>query len=69
MNFGTGPIIVFTKKQLINNDDVTKESLIRFAKYLGLKYDLDTMSKRQLVKLIFWKMKKDHYRDNGGWYG
>lgn len=34
-------------------------NLIRLAKFLKLRRDLDTMSKNCLVSLILWKIKKD----------
>lgn len=38
------------------------ENLIRLAKYIGLKYDLDTMSHRQLAKLVRWKLTRGQIR-------
>jgi len=58
---------VVNKDQLKESDPV---SLIRFAKYLGLRKDLDTMSKKSLVKLIAWKLRKDApFEVRSGWSG
>ncbi len=44
-----------TKQQL---KSATIKNLLRLAKYIGLKYDLNDMSKRQLAKLINWRLKR-----------
>jgi hypothetical protein len=56
---------VVNKDQLRESDIL---SLIRFAKYLGLRKDLDTMSKKSLVKLIAWKLRKEApFEVKSGW--
>ena len=35
------------------------ENLIRLAKFLGLKRDLDIMKKKNLIKLILWRLRKE----------
>lgn len=54
MSFGETPTSL-TKASLMK---CSKEDLIRLAKWEGLRYDLDTMSKRQLAKLIRWKITR-----------
>lgn len=47
---------------MVSKDQLREASiadLIRFAKFLGLKKDLDMMSKKDLIKLILWKLRKD----------
>jgi hypothetical protein len=39
--------------------DAEHVNLIRFAKYIGLRNNLTEMSKKNLVKLILWKLRKD----------
>ena len=38
------------------------ENLLRLAKYLNLKYGLSDMSKRQLARLIRWRMTRGRIR-------
>lgn len=53
------------KEQLKDSD---LSYLIRFAKYLGLRRDLETMSKKGLVKLIAWKLRKEApFEVKSGW--
>ena len=40
----------------------SRENLLRLAKYIGLKRDLETMSHRQLTKLIRWKLTRGEMR-------
>lgn len=54
MNFGEHPTNL-TKSQLMK---CSRDDLVRLAKWEGLRYDLDEMSKRQLAKLIRWKLTK-----------
>lgn len=54
------------------NKDQLKESniqyLIRFAKFLGLSRDLESLDKKHLVKLILWKLRRDAPFDvRSGW--
>jgi hypothetical protein len=47
---------------MVRKDQLKEASfidLIRFAKFLGLKKDLDTMKKKNLIKLILWKLRRD----------
>jgi len=58
MNFGEPPISM-TKSDLMKS---SKDGLIRLAKWEGLRYNLELMSKRQLVKLIRWKITRNKNR-------
>jgi hypothetical protein len=47
---------------MISKDKLREASitdLIRLAKFLGLKKDLDIMKKKNLIKLILWKLRRD----------
>lgn len=41
------------------------EDLRRFARWLGLKHDIDTMSHRQLANLVFWLLGRQQKRERG----
>jgi hypothetical protein len=41
------------------------ENLRRFARWLGLKRDIDTMSHRQLANLVFWLLGRKEKRERG----
>jgi hypothetical protein len=49
----------------LNNPKVEIDSLRRLAKWLGLKRDIDVMSKRQLVRLIRWLITRRDKRERG----
>ena len=47
---------------MVRKDQLREASitdLIRLAKFLGLKKDLDIMKKKNLIKLILWKLRRD----------
>ena len=41
------------------------ENLRRFARWLGLKHNIDTMSQRQLANLVFWLLGRRDKRERG----
>jgi len=54
MNYGEKRV-QYTKSQL---KKVPKESLMRYAKYIGLRHSLEEMSVSQLSSLIVWRLKR-----------
>jgi hypothetical protein len=48
-----------SKEKLMNS---THENLLRLARYIGLKYDLEEMSHRHLAKLVRWKLTRGQIR-------
>jgi len=49
------------KKSLLSKKDLMNSNtfdLLRLASFLGLKRNLDSMSKRQLVCLIYWRLTR-----------
>ena len=49
----------------LNHPNVGIDTLRRFARWLGLKRDIDTMSRRQLVGLIHWLITRQEKRERG----